>query len=133
MDNYKCVLDKSCPSGYYRKDLEKIANDCGLSDEEIASSNMNNLCSSISKKEYFPDANILPCKITPRLCKSSKYSRKDIKDLANRCGIDMSHIPGYHTRPKICQELHNSSLPGAPCNLTKACPSRYKRSEYIPS
>ena len=131
MNNNKCVLNKSCPSGYYRKDLEKIAAHCGMSEEQIASSNMHTLCSSVSEREFFPAAKDLPCKLTPRLCKSTKYSRRDMLDLTDRCGVDMSDIPGYHSRARICQELHNASLPGSPCNLTKTCPHGYRRADLV--
>ena len=130
MDN-KCILNKPCPSGYYRKDLEDIARNCGMSDEQIASKNMISLCSSISSREYFPNAEDLPCKITPRLCKSSKYSRQDLSDLVQKCNVDMSHVLGYHTRPMLCQALHDASMQGAPCRLTKSCPSGYKRADLV--
>jgi len=130
MDN-ECTLDKSCPRGYYRKDLEEIARKCGISEEDIESMNMNKLCTAISRREYFPDTEDLPYNITPRLCKSSKYSRQDIKSVVDRRGIDMSHIPGYHTRPMLCQALADDSLPGAPCRLTKVCPGNYKKSELV--
>ena len=129
--NSGCTLNKSCPRGYYRKDLEEIARNCGMTTEDIATKNMSKLCEAISKKEYFPDAKDLPCNITPRLCKSTKYSRQDISNLVNKCGVNMDHIPGYHTRPMLCQALHDAALPRAPCRLTKVCPGNYRKAELV--
>ena len=62
-----CELNRPCPSGYSRKQLEEIAENCGMSQDEILTKNMRELCMDISKKEVFPKVEDIPCKITERL------------------------------------------------------------------
>lgn len=113
-----CELNRPCPSGYSRKQLEEIAEKCGMSQDEILTKNMRELCMDISKKEVFPNVEDIPCKMTERLCKSNKYSTDDIINVAKKCGLypniestTEEEPTWWHDRKSIrsqlCQAIHN--------------------------
>jgi hypothetical protein len=113
-----CELNRPCPSGYNRKQLEEIAEKCGMSQDEILTKNMRELCMDISKKEVFPKIEDIPCKMTERLCKSKKYSTDDIIKVAKKCGLypniestTEEEPTWWHdrksVRSQLCQAIHN--------------------------
>ena len=73
-------------------------------------------------KHDLPDASELDCdSLTERQCKSTKYSRKDIVDLAKRCGISVEG----KTRAELCDEL--LSMSGTSSRVPTPTPPRRRQ------